>query len=257
MTMKHVLAYPVWAAGHEMLEWVLHGIAENFDPECVMLAFYFDEVKSGMLNRFAGMADKHIRKFARVSTVSEMPVRDLACHNWFIRYLMTKVGADTLIVAQDDIRFNSPSVIKDLEAVLAKYGNDTGYIGMREGYGRHYAGIIGSPFDAKYAKAVELPPGEFREAMMMNPGPLVYTRSTVSKIGDLDASYRDWFWWDDYSLRALHNGLKNVVLSIDAQHKKFGDVRASTVAGDAEGWAPKDLAQLNERWAPHFGGSVI
>ncbi len=240
-----------------MIEWVVEGIAANFDPAQVSLAFFFDEVRSGMLDAFSSLVDKHLKEFKVVTTASETAVRDLACHNWFMRYFMTKVGAETLIVAQDDIRFSSPTAIRDLESVLSKYGKEIGYIGMREGYGRHYAGIIGSPFDAKYANAVELPPGEFREAMMMNPGPLVYTRSAVSKIGDLDASYRDWFWWDDYSLRALHNGLKNVVLSIDAQHKKFGDVRASTVAGDAEGWAPKDLAQLNTRWAPHFGGNLI
>lgn len=255
--MKIVLAYPIWAAGPEMVEWFMAGIEQSFDPDSTSLAFYLDEARPGAQDWINEAARKHARQFKRVVGMSEQSVRDLACHNWFIKHFMTETDADALIVAQDDIRFQSFTVARNLARVLDEYGNGVGYVGMREGYGKHYHKICGSPFDAKHAKAMELRPGVFQEALMVNPGPLVYVRSTVAKIGDLDSAYRDWYWWDDYSLRASHNKLTNVVLSIDALHQKFGSVRASSVAGDADGWAPKDLVLLNSRWSPHFGGNVI
>ena len=255
---KHLLAVPVWAAGPEMIEWLLRGIAENLEPDRVQIVFYFDGNRADSLAAFDGLAGAILAGFVWHRFGSDQEIRDPGCHDWFIDYFVQNTDAGTLIVSQDDIRFQT-SFVPHLDRVLAELVERVGYIGMREGFGLGYAGMIASPFDAPYAgpgKVRELAPGSWETCLMVNPGPLVYPRSTVAKVGKLDRAYRDWHWWCDYALRAHQAGLVNVILSIDALHKKFGGVRAGVVAADAEGWEPKDRALLNQKWSPQFGRIV-
>lgn len=259
--MKTLIGYPIWAAGPEMLEWLLDGFVENFKGKADA-HFYFDEMRNDFDAHkiLAAKFNKNDTGFTANATFGPTAIRDLACHNWLIDYFINETDTDILVIPQDDIRFQSPTLLDDLERVMSLYQDKIGYIGMREGYGIQYADMVASPFDAPYAgpgKVKELPIGAFTPCVMVNPGPLAYPRSTIEKIGKLDPSFRDWHWWADYSLKTHFAGLTNVLLSIDALHKKFGNCRASTVAADPDGWEPKDRALLNDRWKGHFNGRNI
>jgi len=256
---KYLLGYPVWQARMVMLEWVMAGIKENLNPAHVEVAFYMDEWTKGDRDMFKARMAEVLPEFRVTVDGGSHEIREIGCHNWFISRLMDG-DQDCLIVPQDDVRLNGATMLADLDRVLDQYGTNIGYIGMREGYGCGYRQMMASPFDAKIAgpgPVEELPIGTWRECEMINPGPLVYPRSTVERIGSLDVSYHNWHWWSDYALRAQKHGLKNGLLSINAAHEKSGEYRASRIIPDRDDWVARDLSLLNRRWKPVMGHNVI
>ena len=255
---KYLLGYPVWAARKDMLEWLMMGIKENFDPARVEVAFYMDQWTRGDRDAFKRWAGEVLPEFNVSVDGGTHVIYEMGCHNFFIGEMIDR-GLDCLIAPQDDLRFEDPNVLANLDRVLGQYGTNIGYIGMREGYGYGLQHMMASPFDAKIAgppPVEEIPVGEWRECVMVNPGPLVYPRSTVMRIGGLDVMYHNWHWWNDYALKARAAGLNNGLLSINAKHEKIGEYRAGTLVGDDEGWEPKDRANLNARWTPSVGHKV-
>jgi hypothetical protein len=255
---KFLIGYPVWQARMSMLEWLLTGIKENIDPARADVVFYLDEHTLGDQQAFAVRAAAVLPGFTLTVAGGSHELREIGCHNWFISRMMDG-NHDCLIVPQDDLRLSGATILTDLGRVLDQYGERIGYVGMREGYGYGLQGMVSSPFDAKIAtpKPVEeLPVGTWREAIMVNPGPLVYPRSTVEKIGCLDVSFHNWQWWADYALRARAHGLVNGVVSISADHAKCGEVRSSRIYAETD-WVTRDIALLNRRWRPIVGQNVI
>ena len=255
---KYLIGYPVWTARASMLEWLMTGILASFDPARVEIAFYMDEWTRGDRATFKRRAAEVLPAYNVTVTGGDYAICEMGCHNYFIGQLIDR-DLDCLIVPQDDLRFEDSNVLTNMNGVLDKYGASIGYIGMREGY--HYGNtkMMASPFDADIAgpPPVEvLTAGDWRECAMVNPGPLVYPRSTVIKIGGLDVMYHAWHWWNDYALRARHAGLTNGLLAITAQHEKMGEYRTGTYVSDEEGWEPKDRANLNARWKPIIGQNV-
>lgn len=256
--MKFLVAYPVWNKA-DMIEWMLTGIAENLDPKRTEVVFYFDACVDESRNNFTRLCPKilNAKGFKVHYFYGDNEIYECGCHNKLIDYFMQETDADCLIIPQDDNRFQGKTLLDDLERLLNHCGNSIGYIGGRDAYDARYQNFISSPFSASDNAKAKLPIGEWTFRLSVNPGPLLYPRSTVTKIGKLDPAYHAWYWWDDYAIRANQAGLVNALLSMDCQHLKFGNVHPSVIYQDPKGWVAKDLALLNEKYAKNFNGNVI
>lgn len=165
-------------------------------------------------------------------------------------------GCDYLIIPHDDNRFLDPKIPSQVEAVITHFGDSLGWIGSRDGYGFNYADIISSKFSTSDLSRAKLGHGEFAPRLMLNTGPMVYTRRLVEKIGlpDPDLS---WYWWDDYSLRAHTSGLINVLLGMDCAHEKFGQLQPYPPGLYAGETVSRDLERFRDRWRPVLGRNPL
>lgn len=255
--MRALIAVPFWGKNAEMVKWTLEGIAQNFNPANTQVVYYFDGLHRCDVEPFEQLAPGILADFKWDYFGDKTEVLECGSHRQLIDYFMNRTDADFMIVPQDDNRFQSPTTYGDFVRVIENFGDRCGYIGSRDGYGLRYGGIVSSPFSGSNTNPQKLPPGTYHPCLMVNPGPLTYTRSLVNKIGTIDPAYGAWYWWDDYSLRAHAAGLSNVLLSIDALHMKFGEIMRSVVYDDPQGHVARDLALLNRRWASAHGGNVI
>lgn len=260
--MKHIIGVGWWGKV-ECVERTLQDIALNLDPKRAEIVFYFDEFTDEPLS--VESYNLYLEFGAKILTPAgfkwsghpgDKEVMEMGCHNWLIDYMLAS-DADVLTCPQDDNRFLGKTFLDDVERVLTQYGERIGYIGCRDGYDLRYGNFISSPWSNSDNARLKLPVGESVERLMMNPGPLIYPRSLVKKIGKIDTAYSAWYWWDDYALKARAAGLANVLLSTDCAHEKWGRFPRSKVYQDFHGWVAKDLALLNARWGPHYGGNVI
>lgn len=255
--MKHAIGYPIWFKP-DMVDWIIDGIVKNIDPARAVINFYFDGNDPESLESFE--KHKHLLEgFDYVQTGDAREIFENGCHNVFLKWFMDQTDADILTIPQDDNKFVGPTILDDLETVAAKFGDKLGYVGMRDGYGIRYSNFTSSPWSGsdKTAGGGRIPVGEFRECMLMNPGPLCYPRHLVNAIGAIDTHYDGWYWWDDYAFKSWDAGFTNILLSTDLLHEKHGKLKRSEIYQDLDGWVAKDLAKLNARWGPKFGGNVI
>lgn len=255
--MKFAIGYPIWFKP-DMLDWIITGIVEHINPLRAQLNFYFDGNDPESLASF----EAHKHKLAGFNFVVQGATREIfenGCHRVFLDWFVNHTDAELLIVPQDDNRFMGSTILDDLENVMGQYGERLGYVGMRDGYNLRYASFVSSPWSGsdKTAGGGRIPVGTFQERMLMNPGPLCYPRHVVQRVGTIDPHYDGWYWWDDYAFKCWDAGFQNVLLSTDLLHEKHGKIKRSEIYQDLEGWVARDLAKLNARWGPRFGGNVI
>lgn len=253
--MKHLLAWPIWYHP-DVVELIVDAVVQFEDPARAELLFFFDGNDPESIASFNKCAHK-LKEFKWNSDGSADEINEYNCHRKILEWFDEWSDAASVVIHQDDTRPSGPTMLADLDRVLEAYGNSIGYVGCRDGYDLRYGSFISSPWSGSDKAQTKLPIGQFVPRMMMNPGPLIYPRSTVEKVGNIHPGYRAWYFWDDYALSCAHAGLNNVLLSTDCIHQKHGKGKPSVIYQDKEGWVTADLALLNQRWAPHFGGNVI
>lgn len=255
--MKHAIGYPIWFKP-DMVDWIIDGIVKHIPNERTVLNFYFDGNDPESLAAWEQHKEL-LYGFQFIQTGGDKEIFENGCHRVFIDWFMNQTDADILIIPQDDNKFMGSTIIDDLEAVMRHYGERLGYVGMRDGYNIRYGNFVSSPWSAsdKTAGGNRLPVGQFQERMLMNPGPLCYPRKVIEKVGTIDSLYEGWYWWDDYAFKCWDAGFQNVLLSTELLHEKHGKIKRSEIYQDLDGWVAKDLAKLNARWGPRFGGNVI
>lgn len=253
--MKYVIAWPIWYKP-DIMPLIIESIVAFVDPAEARIMFFFDgndpESRESFYQHRAAL-----ESYSYAVDGSDDEIMENGCHNRIIDWFMEKTDARAVVIHQDDTRPTAPGMLKDLTRLLDAFGNNVGYIGCRDGYDLRYGNFISSPWSASDNARVKLPVGEYQIRLSINPGPLIYARSTVEKIGKLDPAYHAWYWWDDYALRAVSAGLSNVILSTDCIHQKYGRTKTSTVYQDPKGWVATDLKLLNDRWGPRYNGNVI
>lgn len=242
--MKLLLGYSIWNKV-DMMAWLLHGIALNFDPATTNVAFHFDACEDGsqdawnacypyLLMRAGGWKQEQITGLASPTTVGE-----LGGHNRILDLFMAG-NYDLCLIAQDDQRFTAcPAHF--LEVQLNQFGERLGIIGGRDGYDVAYSHFTGSRWSESNVQR-RLNHGEFVPLPYMNSGPIAYTRKVVERVGKLDPEFIAYYVWDDYGHRARKLGFVNGVMGMDLIHAKFGRVKASVqsfIGGQA---AAHDLA---------------
>lgn len=253
--MKHLLAWPIWYHP-DIVTLIVDAIAMYEDPSRAELLFFFDGNDPESIASLKACANK-LASFKWSIDGSPEEINESGCHRKILDLFMQKTDAASVIIHQDDTRPDGFTLLHDLDRVLETFGDKIGYIGCRDGYDLRYNNFISSPWSSSDNSKARLPVGEHTKRMMMNPGPLVYPRSTVEKIGNIDPAFRAWYWWDHYALTCHQAGLQNILLSTACIHQKYGKGKQSVIYQDFEGWVAKDLALLNRLWAPHFNGNVI
>lgn len=261
--MRFIVAYPFYLASAEMCVRVVDGLIGNLDPELAEVVFLLDGNDAEHRDAI-GDCEPQLRQSGLKWKIchTESEIRDMACHNYFIDHMMDTEDVEAVIVSQDDIYFKNNSLLGDLGRVLDEYGDRIGMVGLRHGCDRKNSNLICALFDVDthetYAshKVTTIPVGGWAERLLLTPGPLVYPRKAVKAIGRLDHTYRDWWWWSDYCMRAHLAGLKNVVLSIDALHFKCGKTKHSHVAINTNVSAA-DLKLFNDRYRHVFGEDIL
>lgn len=249
--MKAMIGYGVFQKP-DMLEWYLTGIAENFPVE-TQVEFYFEAAKDLDHLQFEGAAIRHLApRYWRYSW-GEDHILEHGVHRLLIERFMA-TDCDVLIIPQDDNRFQRP-LLPDLERLWEQYGTQLGWISGRDGYGFGYSNMVCSPFSDSNSTKTKLPIGDHREVTLMNTGPVVYFRHVIERVGMPDPDMA-WYWWDDFSLKCHTAGLKNILLSMDCLHEKFG--RVGNNPGLFNDQLVADcLKKLNERWAPVLGRNPL
>jgi len=251
--MKAMIGYGVFQKP-DMFPWYMTGIRENFPPDTVV-RFYHEattlEFPEHVLCGFAAHDTLDGWDFAQSG--SEAHLLEHGVHRHLIQQFM-ETDCDVLIIPQDDNRFERP-LLPDLQKLWDKYGTDLGWISGRDGHGFGYEGMVCSPFSDSGAEKEKLPIGEYREVMMMNTGPVVYFRHVIEKCGWPDKDL-PWYWWSDYSLHCHNHGLKNILLSMDCLHEKFGRCGSNPGLFSDE-LVARCLKTFNERWAPVYGRNPL
>lgn len=236
----------------DMIAWHLSGISDNYDRE-VEVCFYFEACKDDSEAEFDRLAPEILRGFKYSKASSKEHILEDGVHRFFIDMMMSG-GHDVLLIPQDDNRMQG-NVLPDLEKLWDIYSTNLGWISGRDGYDFGYANMFSSPFSDSNMPKTAIPVGEYREVKIMNTGPVVYFRHVVEKVGLPDPEL-PWYFPDDYSLRCHHAGLKNILLSMDCLHMKFGKVGFNHQLYSAENVA-KSLKRLNDKWRPVYGRNVI
>jgi hypothetical protein len=253
--MKHLLAWPIWYHP-DVVPLIVDAIAAHEDPNCVELLFYFDGNDPESITALNEHAHK-LSAFKLYTDGSPEEINEMGCHRAITDWFYNNTDFRAVLIHQDDTRPNGPHLARDLNNVLDVYGDKIGYIGCRDGYDLRYNNFISSPWSTSDNARAKLAVGEHQIRLMMNPGPLVYTRRTLEKVGTIDAAYHAWYAWDDYALKCVQAGLTNVILGTDLIHQKYGRGKDSVIYQDKGGHVAKDLALLNARWSGPYNGNVI
>lgn len=249
--MKAMIGYGVYRKP-DMIGWYLEGIREHF-PKDSHVAFHFEAEDGVDRKQFEQLVKDGMLDGGYVvhpATGTREHLLEHGVHRHLIDRFMD-TDCDVLIVPHDDNRFQRP-LLPDLERLCTQYGTTLGWISGRDGYSPGYADMVCSPFSQSIGAEKEfLPIGHHREVMMMNTGPVVYFRHVIHKVGMPDPDM-PWYWWDDYALRCHTAGLKNVLLSMDCLHEKFGRLSDNPALGDGN-LVADCLKELQERWRPILG----
>lgn len=239
----------------DMIGWMLEGIRDNFDPSQTEVVFFFEACTDESESEFDRLAPIVLEGWRCSKGASEDHINEVGVHCWLIDRFMES-ACEALIIPHDDNRFTRP-LVPDLRKLRDRYGDSLGWISGRDGHGIGYADMCCSPFSKSTGapmRALEI--GTWEEVLMMNTGPVVYFRHVVEKVGKPDVSL-PWYNWSDYSLRCHHAGLKNILLSMDCLHEKFGRVTANPPELYNDKLVADCLKRLNERWAPVLGRNPL
>lgn len=236
----------------DMIGWLLSGIHEHFPG--VPTLVHLEAVDNDMRDAWdRDVTNGALSTMPIERTESEEHLLEHGVHRLLIQKFM-QTDCDVLIVPQDDNRFER-SLIPDLEKLWSIYGTDLGWISGRDGHEIGYENMVCSPFSDSNATKTALPIGEFKEVMMMNTGPVVYFRHVIEKVGLPDADL-PWYWWSDMSLKCHHAGLKNILLSMDCQHRKFGRITWNHELYEGP-LVARCLETFNNRWRPVYGRNLL
>jgi hypothetical protein len=249
--MRFIGAYPIWNK-IDMVWYLLEGIRDNCKPDEAEWWFIFDDCTDGGAEHFRRIAPELLKGYTYKMWEPPEEVYEMGSHNWFIDEFQ-KHKAEALVVYQDDCRIAGSTLFSDLGRCLDHYGERVGYIGCRDGYNAGLKQFISSPWvksDMARPGSPRVKVGEWAERVSINPGPLIYTKNTVTKVGKLnDQDYKGWYWWDEYALRCKQAGLQNLLLGTEIEHRKFGRVKASKLYLDKDGWVAQDAKTLADKWS--------
>jgi hypothetical protein len=245
--MKHLVGYSIWNKAGAM-PWLLGGIKETFTPDKVDLLFVLDNPIDGTDTELIDLLDREFKDWNHKVVVFNEEKFKFPIQNWMMRYCM-EMEYKSLIAPQDDQRLTDPQLLPNLEKLFEVYGTALGCIGLRDGFGKGYSGMFSSTWSESVISTVpRLQIGEYREVEMLNDGPLIYPLHLIKAIGYNDITNFKWFYIeDDYCMRALEAGYKNIVMGNSLIHHK---VRASfaTIQYDNTEIVAADLAMLKQKW---------
>ena len=247
--MKHFIGIGIFGK-QDMIRWILEGVAACFPPG--RLHVYFEACQDNSEKNFDELAGPLLPGWTVTKSRGDAIINEGAVHCELIKEFMAS-DCDYLVVPHDDNQFIDPGIPGQIEKLLSTEKN-VGWIGSRDGYGIGYVDMVSSNFSGSNIANLRVKDGEYLPRRMLNTGPVAYTRDLVNAIGMPDGQLV-WYWWDDYSLRAMSVCRQNYLLGMNCKHEKFGTVQHNHELYKSETVAAC-LATFNKRWY-HLEGRNI
>lgn len=207
------VGYPIYNKGH-MIDEIVNGLVSSIDQEKydVKYTFIFD----GCTDNSKEVFEKEKVKLKNVETIDTQNLFQLKTNNILIKNFST----DFLVIFQDDMVLQDVNFLDNIIKIYEIYGDKLGIIGCRDGFGPGFSNMHGSVFSE--SRRIPIKSGEFMEKMMINIGPIVFTKELVKKMGAFDEVYgKGSMEEEEYSLKCGLRGLKNILLGVDLIHSKF------------------------------------
>ena len=236
----------------DMVGWLLEGIVNNF-PTDTELVFYFEVCTDLSIENFDRLAPTVLKDYRWSKYAGDRHILEHGAHRFFIERFMESPH-DVLVVPQDDTKFLRPC-LNETQQVINTYGDRLGFIGCRDGYDFGHANFVSSCFSDSDLAKNKLPHGQHAPRRMLNTGPNIYTKNVVNKIGLPDPDLQ-WCNFDDYCLRAEQAGLTNVLLSLDVEHRKFGQFQFNHDLYNPQQVAG-DLQKFRNKWRAVYGQNPL
>jgi hypothetical protein len=211
---EFTIGIPIHNKGHMVLD-IIQGLKENI-TEDVDYIFIFD-----------GCTDNSEAEFDRVAQGLGWNINKIKTDNIYQlktnNLIFDTFKTENVVVFQDDMVLKDKNYLNNLRKLKNQYKNNLGIVGSRDGFEKNYSEMYGSRFSESKGRTI-LEPGEYREKAMINIGPIMLTRTLITKIGKFDEIYGKGAYEEmEYSLKCRNVGLINIVLGTDVLHSKHAE----------------------------------
>jgi GT2 family glycosyltransferase len=213
--MTFTIGYAIHNKGY-MLDKIIDGLVDSI-PETYEVKYVF--ILDGCSDNSKEILAIEGKKLKNVEVIETPDLFELRTNN----ILMKSFDTDFLIIFQDDMVLKDSNFLANLINVYSIYGDNLGLVGCRDGFNDGYSDLYGSEFsDSK--KTLVLKSGDYAPKLMLNRGPIIFTKNLIEKIGLFDEAYNNGTFEEmEYCLKCHKAGLINVVMGIDLIHSKFDD----------------------------------
>jgi len=195
----------------KIIDGLVHSIPSEYD---VKYTFIFD----GCTDNSIVVFERERGKLKNTGYMMTDNIFQLKTNN----ILINDFDTDFLIIFQDDMVLTDSHFLENILNIYKEYGDRLGLLGCRDGFDEAFSNMSGSRFSASCLRKEVLASGEYREKMMVNIGPIVFTRKLVELMGCFDEIYtRGTYEEMEYSLKCTLRGLVTVVMGVDLMHNKF------------------------------------
>jgi len=219
--MTFTIGYPIHNKGY-MLDNIINGLVHSIHQD-VKYKFIFDGCTDNSIEVF----ERERSKLKNTEYIETDNLFQLRTNN----ILINEIDTDFLIIFQDDMVLTDAYFLDNILKVYDKYGDTLGLLGCRDGFNEGYSNMAGSRFSESNRKKITLRSGQFMERMMVNIGPIVFTKKLVETMGCFDEIYTNGTYEEmEYSLKCTLAGLKTVVMGVDLIHSKHTHKNKDNVA---------------------------
>lgn len=251
--MTFTIGYPIYNKGH-MLDEIVSGLVYSIDQNKYDIKYKF--IFDGCTDDSKEVFEKERIKLKNIETIDTSNLFQLRTNNILIKNFDT----DFLIIFQDDMVLRDPKFLDNILKVYEIYGDKLGIIGCRDGFDETLSNMYGSEFSGSYqfgelygGRRIVLKSGEYKEKMMINIGPIIFTKKLVEKMGCFDETYDCGGLEEmEYSLKCTLEGLKTIVMGVDLIHSKFNHKNTKHVVHTSSdvlnAMYPRNGAIFKERW---------
>lgn len=226
--MKHLLAYVIWNKVN-MLEWLIDGIVDSFNPNDVDLLFVLDNPIDGTDTKLIELMGSKLNKFnVRLRTFNEETYK-FPCQNMAMNVALA-FGYKSVICPQDDQKITDKNLIANINKAFGLYGEKLGCIGFRDGFDYGYQNMISSEWsESTLSTRQRLNNGETKEVTLINDGGICYPLHLIKAIGYNDVeTFKRFYIEDDYAQRGHNAGFINIVMGNSLIHDRTLSSVAST-----------------------------
>lgn len=244
--MKHLLAYVIWNKVN-MVEWLIDGIVDSFNPFSVDILFVLDNPIDGTEKKILELCESKLKGFHVFVKIFRVETYKFPCQNWAMEYAGVN-GYISVICPQDDQRITDKYLLKNIDKAFDVYGDLLGCIGFRDGFDYGYQNMISSEWSESTLTAEpRLLNGETKEVTLINDGGICYPLHLINAIGYNDVeTFKRFYIEDDYSLRATKLGFKNLVMGNSLIHDRtLSSVSSTHYEGNI---GETDLKAFKAKW---------
>ena len=207
------IGYSIHNKGH-MVDEIINGLVYSLNESKYDIKYKF--ILDGCTDNTKERFEKERVKLKNTEYIETNNLFELKTNN----ILMKNFDTDFLIIFQDDMVLKDINFLDNISKIYKIYGDKLGLLGCRDGFDEGYSNMYGSAFSA--SARIVLKSGEYREKMMLNRGPIIFTRKLIEIMGYFDEIYGIGTYEEmEYSLKCKLKGLITIVMGVNLIHSKF------------------------------------